>query len=83
MYQCLFYIHLEVQLGEDPADPDWKKLNKKADHKMKYKHSSGKILETLQKLRKTFKGNLDDARQQEKVANVVSDRLVVASCGGL
>lgn len=53
----------------DNAEPkDYKKLNRKADHKMKYKASSGKILETLKKLRTQFKSNLDDAQKQEKEA---------------
>lgn len=53
------------QFLQDPNNPDWKKLNKKADFKMKYKASSGKILETLKKLRTQFQGNLDDATKQE------------------
>jgi len=60
---------LEQFITDDTPKPDWKKLNKKADHKMKYQKSSGKILGTLKKLETTFQGNLDDARKQEKEAS--------------
>lgn len=60
---------LEQYITDDTPKPDWKKLNKKADHKMKYQKSSGKILGTLKKLEATFQGNLDDARKQEKEAS--------------
>jgi len=56
------------QLLIDGEPKDWKKLNRKATFKNKYKASSGKILTTLNSLRKTFQGNLDDARKEEKEA---------------
>merc|ERR1712192_61794 len=44
---------------------DWKKLNKDADFKKTYVAQSGKIKETLKKLKVQFEGNLDEAEKKE------------------
>jgi chromosome segregation ATPase len=59
--------------GDEPKD--WKKLNKKATHKMKYTKSSGKILETLAGLKTTFEKNLKEAQAAEKAAQESYDTL--------
>merc|ERR1719201_2409669 len=51
--------------GEDVREPDWKKLNRKAVFKMKYKARSGKIQEILADMLQTFKDNLSDAEKKE------------------
>merc|ERR1719443_1174909 len=55
---------LEHALDGD-VDPDWKKLNRKAVFKMKYKARSGKIQEILADMLQTFNDNLKDAEQKE------------------
>jgi len=65
----------QVLNGEDPKDKDWKKLNRKATHKMKYVKSSGKILKTLGGLKTTFEKNLKEAQDQEKAAKESYDTL--------
>merc|ERR1719201_2657279 len=51
--------------GEDVREPDWKKLNRKAVFKMKYKARSGKIQEILADMLQTFEDNLTDAEKKE------------------
>lgn len=58
-------LYLERLLNGDVPDVDWKKLNRKATFKMKYKKRSGKILETLNDLQETFETNLKNAEQKE------------------
>merc|ERR1711915_456145 len=53
---------------DDPPKQDWKKLNRKADFKMKYKARSGDIQKTLNGLLETFSGNLKEADAKEKKA---------------
>lgn len=57
--------YLERLLNGDVPEVDWKKLNRKATFKMKYKKRSGKILETLNDLQETFETNLKNAEQKE------------------
>merc|ERR1719163_2459422 len=52
-------------LTGDVPKVDWKKLNRKADFKMKYKARSFKIQDVLRKMHKTFQANLDEANQNE------------------
>jgi exonuclease VII small subunit len=52
-------------LTGDVPDADWKKLNRKAVFKMKYKGRSFKIQDLLNKMHGTFKSNLADAIQKE------------------
>jgi hypothetical protein len=53
--------------GEVPTH-DWKKLNRKATFKMKYKARSTGIQETLSKLLATFEKNGDEAQDREDKA---------------
>jgi len=56
------------QLLSDDEPKDWKKLNRKATFKNKYKNSSGKIMKTLAGLKTTFATNLKEAQDAEKAA---------------
>mmetsp|Transcript_115339 Transcript_115339/g.200134 ORF Transcript_115339/g.200134 Transcript_115339/m.200134 type:complete len:747 (-) Transcript_115339:13-2253(-) len=56
-----------VLTGEVP-DVDWKKLNRKATFKMKYKARSFNIQTTLKKLLSTFTANLNEATAKEATA---------------
>merc|ERR1719301_515513 len=56
---------LEQALDGDVREPDWKKLNRKAVFKMKYKARSGKIQEILADMLQTFEDNLTDAEKKE------------------
>jgi len=58
--------YLDQILNDDVPKADWKKLNRKATFKMKYKKGSGKILSTLAALQGTFEKNLADAQEKEK-----------------
>jgi predicted nucleic acid-binding Zn-ribbon protein len=60
--------------GEVPIR-DYKKLNRKAEFKMKYKARSGKIQETLSKLLQSFKDAKSDAEKKEKEAKEEYDTL--------
>merc|ERR550514_1032811 len=56
---------LEQVLDGDVPKADWKKLNRKAVFKMKYKARSGKIQEILADMLQTFEDNLSDAEKKE------------------
>merc|ERR550514_1227134 len=58
-------LFLERVLTGQVPEVDWKKLNRKAAFKMKYKARSGKIQDVLAKLLQTFKTNLEDAEAKE------------------
>jgi len=66
---------LQQVLDGDVA-PDWKKLNRKATFKMKYKSRSLKIQEILADMLQTFKDNLDDAKKNEKKTKSDFDTLM-------
>jgi len=53
--------------GEVPK-ADWKKLNRKAGFKMKYKARSFHIQDVLKKMEQTFEQNLEDAEDKEQKA---------------
>jgi len=53
--------------GEVPK-ADWKKLNRKASFKMKYKARSFHIQDVLKKMQQTFAQNLEDAEANEQKA---------------
>merc|ERR1719456_2828 len=57
---------LEQALDGQVPDVDWKKLNRKATFKMKYKARSLKIQEILADMLQTFEDNLADATKKEK-----------------
>ena len=56
---------LEKVLDGETPDVDWKKLNRKATFKMKYKGRSFKIQEILADMLQTFQDNLAEAEQKE------------------
>merc|ERR1719450_283824 len=62
--------------GENLQEPDWKKLNRKAVFKMKYKARSGKIQEILADMLQTFKDNLSDAEKKEAKDKSTSETLL-------
>merc|ERR1719443_970683 len=57
-------------------DYDWKKLNRKATFKMKYKARSGKIQQILADMLQTFKDNLEDAEKKEKESAESHEKLM-------
>merc|ERR1719159_415964 len=57
---------LEQVLDGQVPKADWKKLNRKATFKMKYKARSTKIQEILADMLQTFEDNLADATKKEK-----------------
>merc|ERR1719198_2647503 len=61
--------------GQVP-EVDWKKLNRKATFKMKYKARSLKIQEILADMLQTFEDNLADAQKKEKDAKANFDKLI-------
>merc|ERR1719161_983097 len=71
-------LFLRRVLTGDVPDVDWKKLNRKATFKMKYKMRSGKIQDLLAKLLSTFKSNLKDAIDKEDTASKEYDELMDA-----
>merc|ERR1719453_1214922 len=56
---------LEKVLDGETPDVDWKKLNRKATFKMKYKGRSFKIQEILADMLQTFQDNLAEAETKE------------------
>merc|ERR1719159_1347618 len=56
-------------------DVDWKKLNREAVFKMKYKARSLKIQEILADMLQTFQDNLKDAEAKEKDAKATYEKL--------
>merc|ERR1719160_1723896 len=67
---------LEKVLSGDVPTVDWKKLNRKATFKMKYKARSTKIQKILADMLQTFKDNLADATAKEKEAQATYDKLM-------
>merc|ERR1719378_1446739 len=67
---------LEQVLDGDVPDVDWKKLNRKATFKMKYKARSLKIQEILADMLQTFEDNLADAKKKEKDTKASFDTLM-------
>jgi len=66
---------LQRLLTGDVPKVDWKKLNRKAVFKMKYKARSGKIQDVLAKLLQTFTDNLAEAEAKEAKAEEVYKKL--------
>jgi len=69
-----------LMTGEVP-NVDWKKLNRKATFKSKYKARSFKIQDVLTEMLETFSTNLDDAQKKEGKAIEVYDKLMTAKKG--
>merc|ERR1719392_219643 len=61
--------------GHEVPTVDWKKLNRKAVFKMKYKARSFKIQDILAKLLQTFQDNLTEAETKEAKAEEVFAKL--------
>merc|ERR1719199_1927158 len=70
-------------LTGDVPTVDWKKLNRKATFKMKYKARSFKIQDTLKKLHQTFEINLKEATEAEAKAQTQYEELREAKSGQL
>jgi predicted nucleic acid-binding Zn-ribbon protein len=67
---------LEQALDGQVPDVDWKKLNRKATFKMKYKARSLKIQEILADMLQTFEDNLAEATKKEKDTKASFDTLM-------
>merc|ERR1719207_46679 len=67
---------LEQAMDGQVPDVDFKKLNRKATFKMKYKSRSTKIQDILADMLQTFKDNLDDAKSTEKKTKDSFDTLM-------
>jgi len=67
---------LEQVLDGQVPKADWKKLNRKATFKMKYKARSTKIQEILADMLQTFDDNLADATKEEKSTKASFDTLM-------
>jgi len=66
---------LERVLSGEVPEYDWKKLNRKATFKMKYKARSTKILSMLKDMLQTFTDNLADATAKEEEAKKAYEAL--------
>merc|ERR1719316_1608646 len=71
-------LFLERVLSAEVPEVDWKKLNRKATFKMKYKARSGKIQDVLAKLLETFTTNLKDAEEKEAAALASYEKLMAS-----
>merc|ERR1719161_2064424 len=69
---------LEQALDGQVPDVDWKKLNRKATFKMKYKARSLKIQEILADMLQTFEDNLAEATKKEKDTKDSFDTLMTS-----
>jgi len=69
---------LEQVLDGQVPKADWKKLNRKATFKMKYKARSTKIQDILADMLQTFEDNLADATKKEKDTKASFDTLMEA-----
>lgn len=61
-------VFLQRLLTGEVPKADWKKLNRKATFKMKYKARSFHIQDVLKKMKSTFEQNLEDAEANEQKA---------------
>merc|ERR1719161_2910658 len=71
-------LFLERVLSGEVPEYDWKKLNRKATFKMKYKARSTKILSMLKAMLETFQNNLSDATAKEEEAEKAHEELMKA-----
>jgi len=69
-------VFLRRLLSGDVPKPDWKKLNRKATFKSKYKARSFKIQSVLKDMAKTFKKGLKDAQKKEADAKAEYEKLM-------
>lgn len=68
-------LFLKRLLSGEVPQKDWKKLNRKAEFKMKYKARSVKIQDTLAKLKDNFKTAKEDADKKEEASKKTYDTL--------
>lgn len=68
-------VFLERLLSGEVPQADWKKLNRKADFKMKYKARSVKIQGTLEKLLQSFTDAKEEADKKEGEAKETYEKL--------
>merc|ERR1712079_924858 len=69
-------MFLQRILTGDVPNPDWKKLNRPATFKKKYKARSFKIQDVLANLLETFTSNLTEAKSKEMGAKDMFDKLM-------
>merc|ERR1712129_677130 len=69
-------VYLRRLLTGEVPTWDWKKLNRPATFKKKYKARSFKIQDILAKLLETFTINLEDAEAKEKETQETFDKLM-------
>merc|ERR1712045_1017752 len=69
-------LFLQRILTGDVPNPDWKKLNRPATFKKKYKARSFKIQDVLANLLETFTSSLGEAKSKEKEAKDMFDKLM-------
>lgn len=69
---------LERLLSGDVPVPDWKKLNRKADFKMKYKARSTEIQKKLAELQFQFSAGLADVEKKETKAVDIHTKLMTS-----
>merc|ERR1719161_2900139 len=69
---------LEQVLDGQVPKADWKKLNRKATFKMKYKARSLKIQEILADMLQTFEDNLEEATKKETATKTSFDTLMTS-----
>lgn len=67
--------------GDEPISKDWKKLNRKATFKMKYKQRSGEIQGVLEKLQADFEAGLKEADSKEEQAAKEFETLMASKKG--
>lgn len=76
-------LFLRRLLSGEVPNQDWKKLNRKAEFKMKYKVRSTKIQATLKKLLADFKSSKEEADKREKEAQATYEKLKESKEGQL
>merc|ERR1712146_89565 len=76
-------LFLQRLLSGEVPQADWKKLNRKAEFKMKYKARSTKIQATLKKLLADFKSSKEEADKKEEAAQAQYETLKESKEGQL
>jgi predicted nucleic acid-binding Zn-ribbon protein len=76
-------LFLQRLLSGEVPKQDWKKLNRKAEFKMKYKVRSEKIQATLKKLLADFKSSKEEADKKEEAAQAQYETLKESKEGQL
>jgi hypothetical protein len=71
-------LFLDRVISGEVPEHDWKKLNRKATFKMKYEKRSGKILDTLKQLERSFKEQLEEMEAKEKKTDDTYQKLLAS-----